>query len=173
MVDNDREPNSWIYLGYFIKRRSKAPLRHFSFFAFFIIGIIVAGGLGIWLTLWEYCTSSSNQLNDIVRSIATYFPAIATASLFELICPDENEKYIRSFALFAGVLILILFVFTVNLNPGSISLFVGLLGVAVSLFLWWIANAENDSLRDKAPDNAALGGDVASEAKGDLTGYNT
>lgn len=161
------EPNYWAHLGDYLARKWHAPRNHPTFFFYLFIAVIGAGGLGIWSAIFR------GELKAFVESLYTYFPAVAMASAFELILPHANKKYERSLAISIAAVLSVLAFVMVSISAGIFCIILGILGYFLSLALWWIANAENKTLHDTPIAEAAIGGDVNKQPKGDTSGFTT
>jgi hypothetical protein len=163
--------NSFDALGQFILSRLKGPAGHFSFWVYLVLAVAGFGAFGVCAVLYDV-RSETWELKSLFSALYTYFPAIAMASAFDLILPD-NRKYVRSFAIAAAVLCFLLALFTATLNSDNLRMLCGLLGCGVALFLWWIANGENPNLRDLPPSNASTGGSTTAAPAGDLSNFRS
>lgn len=89
------EPNSWVLLGRELLRRSRSPLQHFSFVAYFLVAVVGLGGIGIWLELEAMSRVPQTTLNPLVSvrtALISFFPALAGTSCMQLIWSDESKK---------------------------------------------------------------------------------
>ncbi len=163
--------NSFSALGQFILSRLTGPTKHFSFWFYFVVAVAGFGAFGVWVVVYNV-NEADWKLESLFSALYTYFPAIAMASAFDLILPD-TRKYVRSFAIAVAVLSFLLAIFTATLSIPLLRFGCGLLGCAVALFLWWVANGDNPNLRDVPPTDAALGGKPSDAPAGNTTGWKT
>lgn len=165
---------SWSALGYELKHRTAAPLSHASYVQYFITAVILAGGAGVWLELFQLvfpdpsapaCPPATAALRV---AIITFFPALAGSSCMQLILAEE-KKALKAFAL---LVMSVSFVVALIIGQSRISstaaLSVGVLASIFSLWIWWIANSNQQDILD--PD-APIGKDTSSELAGSLEGY--
>jgi len=156
-------PNYFHELGQYLKSQFIAPIGHPTFWLYLIIAVIGAGGLGIWVAIYQ------RDVQDIVAALFTYFPAIAMASGFELILKDDQRKFVRSTAFATAVTLILIAVLVASLPRGSLSFALGIIGYIISLAFWWVANADNVVLHDTpAPSVASIGGKIDQPIRGDL-----
>ncbi|MDG7001768.1 MAG: hypothetical protein JRN15_21950 [Nitrososphaerota archaeon] len=137
----------------FLKTRLTAPWGHFTFLAFFIIGIIGVGGFGLWKEFYTAFHLDKWSAIPFISALQTYFPAIAVASTFELVTAEKHPKYVRSFAFVMTLLIFALAFLTAMPISVAIALSFGILGAIVAIALWVIGNAENAAYQDPPPGN--------------------
>jgi hypothetical protein len=161
---------SYRALGDFLLRRLQAPRGHVSFFAFFFVAIVGCGGFGLWAALLRSCFLNSWNAQPFIVALYDFFPPIAMASAFELVLAPQ-EKYVRSFALLASAILMVLAVVAAVLHDGGLALFLCIVASPCALLLWWVANGENEALHDAPPKDAALGGATTQDTKGDLSGF--
>lgn len=147
-----------------IVERTLKPLKHPSFVIYFLIAVLGCSALGIWLELYAYIYPNpmhwpARPTDALRTAILTFFPVVAGTAAMQLIW-SESVKHYRS----AALLILVLFVFVeLVISPSRISngsaLFVGTLASLLSLWVWWIANANQPGLLDIVDPADAVGGD--------------
>lgn len=164
------QKNSFVMLGAYLRGQLLAPVRHVSFWVYLIIAIFVAGALGIYVELFKFMNGASD-LGGLLTAIYTYFPAIAAGAGLQMMLA-EREKYVRSFAIIAStllVLLTLLHAFKVYGKP-QVSLVFGIVGIVSSTLFWWIANGGNQSFQDFDLE-APLGGAAEAEPQGDTSEY--
>ena len=129
--------------------RFKMPWKNFAFKSYFFWIVILFGGIGIGLTIFEEIRKSSPDFNTISKSIATTFVAIIAASLVDLNL-SYNIKNVPSLIInsygFIGISILLL-ILSFNVKGGW-SLMPAILGYIIAILIWILANADNDKLSD-------------------------
>ena len=156
-VTTDNNDNGFkLWKDWFVVTMKK-PLKRFNFWVYFIVGICICGGAGVWLTFLP-----QNKPDELLMAICSFFPAIAGASCMDFIFGEDERKYIRGFSILCAT-ILSLFTF-ISFYFHSYS--VAILATFISLVLWWLANAENSKLTDIAKPLSPLGGDVHNDVKG-------
>ena len=160
--------NSFKDFSEFVSLQFTIPQGQLSFWAFLLIGIVGAGGYGVWVELyrWNASTSTTNNLSGVILAVFTYYPALAGASIFQLIF--HSEKYVRSGFTVIGVTIYLL-TFIFFPSPGSFSisnLLIGLTLAFISILIWWIANGADATYHDNPNPNSSTGGDISNELQG-------
>jgi hypothetical protein len=158
--------NSFKDFGEFVCSQLSIPLGQLSFWAFLLIAIVGAGGYGVWVELYRWSNTADANLSGVILAIFTYYPALAGASIFQLIF--HSEKYVRSGFTVIGVSIFLITFFFFP-TPGSVnicSLLIGLLLAFISVFIWWIANGNDGTYHDNPNPNSSTGGDVKSGLPG-------
>ncbi len=161
-VNNFRRFRDWL------KEEFRKPSGHVGFWCYFVVVVLLVGGLGVWISAIRDHTYIS-----VVGSLLTFFPAIAAASCFELIHADDRQpepKFARNVAIFGAALLGVAAVIITANQAGLLSCFVGIMASLFALALWWLANANNPTLRDDAP--APDGGDPHSAPAGTQGKYD-
>jgi hypothetical protein len=148
MVNTPIEPISkWLELKLFFNKRIKTPIEHPEFIFYFILVIIGFGGIGIWYSIYFELSKEICVHSNILGNILSFSIAIIAAGSLELMFVEN--KAIKNPLLLISLIIIVLaitlfFVF-INLNNPLNYFFVIPIGL-LSLFVWWIGNAENSNL---------------------------
>lgn len=169
--DIKNSTGTWTGLGKELKKRTVEPLGHPSFVIYFVVAQIIAGGAGIWLELCTYLLSSSpTSLAALRTALITFFPAVVGSACLQIIWAEDDNRTLRAFATFMLIVMSIfaLLIGLLTVIPNCRAILLGACASAVSLWVWWIANAKQKDLLD--PD-AALGGDTDSGLPGDLSKF--
>lgn len=152
----------WRELGEFLLKRLKKPVAHPTYWFYFILVLLGAGGIGVWKAIFFEKSNVS-----IASNLMTFFPAVAAASAFEIVLNEKLPKSAKSFTMVIGGLLIgaVIYIW-VHESEGAIKC----AGVAtlIAAVLWWVANAENYSLLDSAPSDAPLGNNTDAPMSGDL-----
>ena len=93
--------NSFSALGREVTHRFRAPTGQVSFWVALIFGVILLGGLGIWVEIYKYATISDANAENVKTAIHTFFPALAFTATLQLIL-ETDRKYLRSSGLALG-----------------------------------------------------------------------
>jgi hypothetical protein len=151
-----------------LKSEFRKPAGHTGFWGYFIVLILVVGGLGVWISAFQ-----DRTLVSIIGSLLTFFPAISTSACFELVHSDETQpkpKFARNVAIYGGAILTVaLLIITANKDTW-VGCIVGILASLFALALWWLANANNVKLRDDDPISAS-GGDANRVPAGETGEY--
>jgi hypothetical protein len=164
MAESGNTTNNFVRLWQWLTAEMKKPVGHVGFWCYFVVVVIIVGGLGIWISLFR-----DKTLLSVVGSLLTYFPAIAAASCFELIHSERQPKFARNVAIFSAALLAIAAIVISANVAGYATALVGTLASAFALGLWWLANANNPTLRDDAL--APSGGDSSASPAGSSGGF--
>ena len=167
--------NSFAPLREFISERWNTPFGHVSFWVYFLVAIVGAGAVGIWVECVRWLLPSKNESDGVLTALYTYFPAIAAGSALQMLMDAQksSEKHIRSFSIFcSAVTALLIFPHAFGLINISFAFLLGIFGSAFSLWLWWIANGSNPSFLDIDPSDS-LGPDPKSDPAGNTGGFAT
>lgn len=172
-----RQENSWIGLGRELKKRTFEPFSHASFVIYFVVAVILIGGVGFWIELYAYLLHArppieqADPLSALRTTVITFFPALAGSACLQLVWAENHQKSLRAF----GVLFLcVMTVMALAISPNAVgnrsALILGFISSVAALWTWWIANAKQEDLLDIDPD-APLGGDEDATLSGDLGGF--
>jgi hypothetical protein len=137
---------------------------------YLFLAVVVAGGLGVWVELKNVIIGGTNDYSNLLLAIYTYFPAIAAAPVLQLVL--REEKYVRSFGLIIGSVLLILGVTTFpDTNSGPSLFLICVPASVVAVLFWWIANGTDPNFDDKVHPEDSLGGSTESEPTGNTAGF--
>lgn len=152
MNTGNNTKKKWMKFYLFIKDRINWPSQHPEYVMYFIIFVIIIGWLWVWIPIWQILYSILNwKFNNIlIESLilwtCTYFLALISISSVEFLI-IENTDIKNSIILFwfSSSIIWIIF-FLLFYLPKDFLLIRCLwsfLFFIISLFYWWIANAES------------------------------
>ncbi|QFT75882.1 hypothetical protein [Ruegeria sp. THAF33] len=164
----------WQYLGREIRRRTFAPFKSVPFVFYFILAIVVLGGLGIWVEVAKSQLDQNWKVDGLLTALSTFFPALIGSASLQLILKstDRSDKILISFSLlvcffsFVGIGIIAAFF---SLHPGlclNAAFGFGILAV----WFWWFTNGDDLTYRN-APIDAATGGSTNRAIKGNLNEF--
>jgi len=169
----------WIELFIELKNRFIIPWKHPSFVIYFFVIIIIIGGVGPIEALASYYIFNILPCNELCKSliptIYTYFIAIASTAAVEILLSQKKSKALTMFCISSIVAISFCAICAVIFNTflkNPIKAFVpSVIGLLLSLILWWVGNADNITLLDSSLiPNVTTGGDINSPLSGDLEG---
>jgi hypothetical protein len=151
--------NSWSGLLNEIWERLCNALKSLQFIAYFFIGILLLGGLGVWLpyALDETITVAFFES----QSVFTYAVAILGTLCVEGFLVGNKQKNLSALGLIFGVLAFLLCSFGYYNFPNGSSIWVNL-GAGLSLFIFLIANVNDPRFDDD---------DDEDEPKANTTGF--
>jgi len=166
----------WTYLGRELRRRTREPTANFPFVVFLVLGVMLFGGLGVWVELLKFVISSSPAgLAGIITAVLTFFPTLIGTTSIQLVLDSANrgDKIFISFAL---LMFCIFFTFAVVLPIFAATHPVGVLRFslgccACGIWLWWIANGGYSTFKTMPPLDAATGGSLERPLPGALSGF--
>ena len=169
------QPGDYVYLWDFLKKRSSQPWKNFPFTVYFLIAILLFGGLGIWLETFNYIVLDKKEnLENLFTAMAAYYPAIVGASAFHLIlwATGTSNKVVSAFSFFMVVFFFFLGLlvrYFFNDQP-IVCLISTIILVFLSLWFWIIANAEDGVFKKESID-APAGGNLERKLKGTTDGF--
>lgn len=160
------DDNYWPDLVAFGKKRLLKPVGHPSYWFYFWLVVVGLGGIGVWKAVFF-----DQKLQAVTSNLMTFFPAVAGSSAFEIVLSRDEEKIPKSARtatlLLAGIFVVAV-IFIWHDDTRGIAAIVACLAALLSLALWWVANAENDSLLDSRPGKGAFGDEANAQTKGEL-----
>lgn len=167
MEENNKGTGSIRLLRAYLRDRFKTPYGHVTFWFYFVMAIIVFGGLGIWVEIAK-SLSPEGDIKGLITAIYTYFPAVAAAAAFQIDLEEGKKNYLRAFALTALVVVFApAFLHAAGvISDHVLSLFVGIFFTFLALALWWVANGRNLNFHDDIDPDDSLGLDPAAEVSG-------
>lgn len=158
-----------------LRRRTFEPLRHVSFVCYFLVAVAGVGALGIWVELINLCLAKPPLDPSALRTaIATFFPALVGSTCFQVVLGRYLKALQAAIFLATSILLAIAgWLISAHSLSFTISLPIAVLASLVSLWLWWIANADNPDLADEALVDAPTGGAVGQTLSGNLEGFQS
>lgn len=179
MNDSVEQSNYWQEFSEVLKERLRKPCKHPTFVMYFLGIIIIMGGFGLLEPVIRFLAGSLKS-EDLPRTLLsasyTYFVAIAATAAVDFFLSYQKRRFLLMFFLLCLVVVYLCAWFAsaygaVPQVPMK-AIFPAAIGYMLSLFLWWVGNAENANLLE-VPVNptASIGADA--QPGGDLTGFNT
>ena len=156
--------NSLDLIGRDLKRRLHAPCKSITFYEHLFLAVLLGGGAGIWFTIYR----SGLDIEKLSASILTYFPALVAIAAIEFI--QERQPYLRAFGSIAAGFFLMIFLVAATRSPVW-QIAWALLGAALAVLFWWVANGEKDCFRDVHAENATGGNVTRDLLKSDESGW--
>lgn len=163
----------WNEFGRDLKRRTRQPFRHATYCFYFFASVILIGGLGIWLEIVLLARTNWESAANLKTAVATFFPALIGSTCLQILF----GTYLKALKAFSVVLTLVFaatgFWIIVDRDLATcIALGVGAFSTAISLWYWWIANADNADFFDDP--TAPIGGDnPTGPLGGSLAGFES
>lgn len=174
--DLDSERNSdWKYLGEEVKRRTIQPFSNTIFVLYAFLAIILLGCLGIWVELYKYAFSDGVEKYDgLMTAVATFYPALVGSAAIHLALSSTGREYkvfvalafLVSFVVIGSV-VLISAIY--KISPGW-CLFAAIIITFFSVWFWWFTYGDDPTYKP-VPVDAAAGGDIRRELKGNTSGF--
>lgn len=173
MPTTDTTTTRWDDFWQCLERKQKAARSHPTFFFYFLSAVVLAGGCGIWVAVFQQSNAETWEWLPVVSALYTYFPALAAASAFELVLTQNSEKSVRALAIAGLITIVLVVALAIGMAPSWKSFAVCVVGYLLSLGLWFLANAENGNLHDLPPPTTATGGDANATPAGTVADFKT
>jgi hypothetical protein len=176
--------NTFPALGKDLRQRFLTPVGQVSFWVYLLIGVVLFGGVPIWVEVVRYFlfhpdAANPNQANPHLPAIRTainaYFPAIGCAAAIQLSFAGMiTKKYLAAFGLFTACIFAgssaLALIYQQPLSDWTSLLWGGAFSL-LAILQWWIANGLDETFQDAFNPEAAVGGSPASEVKGSVEGF--
>lgn len=148
-----------------LHRRWTRPRKELSFWTFLLVGIVLLGGLAVWIEGYRYyffvptTEHPAAELGGLKLALATAGLAIAGPAAMQLLYSRDKLAIVAAILLFTVEMLaaMYLMVFGTPSTWGTIA--AGLVCVAPAILAWVLANGEDDIFQDDASDDASTGGD--------------
>lgn len=178
-MGTQQEKAHWRAFGREAMRRLAEPLGHPTFIFSFIGLTLIFGGLGVWWEVLCRCcgfhrlggTPPADSWG-IVNAMTTYLVTLAAASLLDLVIRREEEGFraFRVIIMLLGFLAMLAGVLGLIAEHMSMAAPCSVIGLVLSLLVWWIVNADNTLFLDDPPATAPTGGNLDGKVEGTLEG---
>ena len=146
-----------------VKTRLRTPVKQVTFWTVLIFGILFASCLSLWIEIcnvWDFVPTTDcpePDLGPLRLAYATTILALAAPCLAQLYF--TSDKMIRVIAFIISFLSLGLAYWVSENAKGLYSTHgIGILGLAISVAAWWLANGEDPILQDRSDTAAGSGG---------------
>lgn len=172
----------WNRLGKEISRRMREPTRRVAFVAYFIAVVLILGGMGWIIPLCRlvlYCDMKAAY--ELPIAFSTFLLALLAGGMAEIVLSEngsteespsqETTKGFRVFALGLSLLGIPLAFAGIQSSQLLWAYIASILGMIISLFLWWELNADKSRWQDIPTEPIeATGGTTSVELKGSTEG---
>lgn len=146
--------SDWYELLRSIITRFIEGFKYVDFILYFLVVIILVGGLGVFPSAYQYfiVPSADKAIHqsegiDFAKSLSTYFITIIATSSADLILnkePDENEAHMFRMPAVTCLILGAIFIFLIQINLfKDYTIQIGYIATALALFLWWITNSKD------------------------------
>lgn len=160
--------SNWTLLGKDLWDRFFVPWKHPSFLWYFLGGVVLFGGLGVWFELIDlFGQHSPNPDAPLRTALLSTFPAILGPACMQIMWSDA-AKYLKTFAtavLIGGIALAIVYARPIVADATAVHAYSWL--TAASMLVWWLANAYQKEFHDI---DAPTGGNPDRQLPGDLSG---
>lgn len=139
--------SKWLELKLFFKNRIITPLDHPEFIIYFFFIIMGFGGIGIWFCIYDESSKNVFSHLNVISNILSFSVAIVATGSIELMFVEN--KILKNPLLLISVIIIslsTLFYLVLINKDNPLNYFFAIPLALFSLFVWWIANAENSNL---------------------------
>jgi membrane associated rhomboid family serine protease len=142
--------NTWKDFKIEVRKKLITPWNNPPFLGYFLVCVIIGGAAGVYISIYEYASSSDNY--KIAISLGTYYSAIMATAFADINLSKRIESkpsffiYSLLICLFGAILLIATYLLTNCKFPQWAFLTSGL-GCLLSLLLWIIANADNENLK--------------------------
>lgn len=147
-----------------VKQRLSYPFKQVTFWLVLLVGVLFVGYLAVWIEILHVvnfvptATKPVVDLEPVRLAYATAILAVAAPCLMQLVLTEMKILRVAAIGLVFVVLLLAHIVYIEASSAcwvhGS-----GLLGMALAVLAWWLANGEDPLLQDHVTPSAPSGGD--------------
>lgn len=174
-TDDDRS-NDYLKLRRELWRRTHEPVRELPFVVYVFTGILLFGGLGVWVEILKIILAGSPvEFAGLITAVVTFFPALIGSTTLQLVLGSVNggDKVMVSFAL---LMMCVFLTFAILLPFFSGTHPIGVLGCGIAcsafaIWTWWITNGDDPDFKKVVKPDAATGGNPQRQLPGDLNGF--
>jgi hypothetical protein len=158
------ELSRWKNFSHELKKRTVQPLEQPTFVFYFVVVIVIVGGLGVLIKVPKAigAGATSQDVLAVAKDLSTYLLAMIAAAFVDLnFSESAKQPSLRMFALSLSIIGAICAVYSNFTSNSGRACYIALFGTVLALFLWWIANFDNAKLLEPLPaPTAATGGDT-------------
>ena len=136
-----------------IKERSKLQFVPFNdlYTVYLVFFVLLIGGAGIWISLIQELNNPHFNAKSLTLNIGTYYLALITTSYIDITTNEKiiNKKSLQIYSFIFLFIIVAIFGLTFIL-PSSYSLLLSTIGILIALFIWHLANCDNEKFNDES-----------------------
>lgn len=136
-----------------IKERSKLQFVPFNdlYTVYLVFFVLLIGGAGIWISLIQELNNTHFNTKSLTLNIGTYYLALITTSYIDITTNEKiiNKKSLQIYSFIFLFIIVAIFGLTFIL-PSSYSLLLSTIGILIALFIWHLANCDNEKFNDES-----------------------
>jgi uncharacterized membrane protein len=176
------QTSEWKRLWKELSRRMREPTGRVIFVIYFIAVVIILGGMGWIIPLCRLIFACDMSVaKELPNSFSTFFLAILASAMADIVLADEESgersssreptKGFKVFALGLSLLGIPLAYAGIQSRQLIWAYIASLMGMVISLFLWWVLNADRTKWQETnlEPIEAA-GGNTSADLKGSTEG---
>lgn len=168
----EQSANTFVLLWKELERRLFRPLPSFTFWSFLVRGIVIFGGLAIWIECLKYFVADQPSSEGIRLALMTYYPAVGCAAGQQIAVYEETRNYLREFGNTSSFALMGLCAVSFFLQK-KYPVAVLIVGIVLSFFaigLAWIAVGLDKPFNEPDPE-VAVGGKTDVPLAGDPRGF--
>jgi heme/copper-type cytochrome/quinol oxidase subunit 3 len=143
--------------------RWTSPAREWSFWTFLLVGIVILGGLAVWIEGVRYFNDvpKPNEQSDIAPlqlALATAGLAVAGPSAMQMLYSRDKLTIVAAILLFTVEMIFSMYLMVFGEAKACGTFVAGLVCVVAAIVSWVLANGDDVIFQDETPNDAAAGG---------------
>lgn len=136
-----------------IKERMKLQFYPFNdlYLTYLVFFVLLIGGIGIWVSIFQEFNKEVANYTNIVLNMGTYYLALITTSYIDITTNDKivNKKSLQVYS-FIFLFIVASIFFSSFFLIDKYSLLLSSIGIILGLFIWHLANCENEKFNDES-----------------------
>lgn len=138
--------------------RLTKPWRKSGFGFYFVVVVILFGGIGIWLSIYR---GGENVLSNVSDNMFTYSIALFVPAFISIVLPPMfNLKHKLSWVVLIFLMLFVEIVLVVWSERMKDCILPAIISTLLSWAFWVIANCDNPSLWDKSYDKTIKDGEA-------------
>jgi len=146
-----------------LHRRWTRPRAQVSFWTFLAVGIVLLGGLAVWIEFYRYtfippAPGANPNLQPLQLALATAGLAVAGPAAMQLLYSRDKLCIVAAIILFTVVMIFAMYLMVFGEAQETGTLVGGLVCLVPAILAWVLANGEDDIFQDEVRDDASTGG---------------
>lgn len=169
--ENIKASNGFSTIKQELIRRTQKPLQQFTFWVYMITAVGLLGGAGVWYELVMLANQEGQDYSALKVALLTFSPAVIGASSLSMVFENQKSRELLAFSVLCLVGMFFIFLLLSNIN-GFYGLVLSVIFALLSVWVWWIANSDNQGLYDDINPIDSVGGSLSEPPQGSTEGWD-